>query len=284
MFVPDNLVRTAKHYFFETLSDQFSKSECKSMWNSILTTYFGWNPSQILLNANERFSESDLLRIRSVVKRLKVNEPFQYIIGKTYFADLQLKTDARALIPRPETEELVALAKAQGLSYSNIIDFCTGSACIALALKKAYPTAVVSAIDLSEGAIELAQENAQLNNLELQAIVQDIFAWQSTEQFDLIVSNPPYIPHKEAALMQENVLAHEPHMALFVADQTPLLFYEQLAQIAISNLQTKGLVVLEVHENLAQQTLALFDQAYFSRREIHRDLQGKERMILAQKA
>ena len=130
----------------------------------------------------------------------------------------------------------------------------------------------------------MAQENAQLNNLELQAIVQDIFAWQSTEQFDLIVSNPPYIPHKEAALMQENVLAHEPHMALFVADQTPLLFYEQLAQIAISNLQTKGLVVLEVHENLAQQTLALFDQAYFSRREIHRDLQGKERMILAQKA
>ena len=284
MFVPDNLVRTAKHYFFETLSDQFSKSECKTMWTSILTTYFGWTPSQILLNANERFSESDLLRIRSVVKRLQINEPFQYILGETYFADMLLKTDARALIPRPETEELVALVKAQGQSYSNIIDFCTGGGCIALALKKAYPTAVVSAIDLSDAAIELAQENAQLNKLEIQVMVQDIFDWQSIEQFDLIVSNPPYIPHKEAALMQENVLAHEPHMALFVADQTPLLFYEQLARLALSNLQSKGIIALEVHENLAQQTLALFDNKYFTRSEIHRDLQGKERMILAQKA
>jgi len=284
MFVPDNLVRTAKHYFFETLSDQFSKSECKTMWTSILTTYFGWTPSQILLNANERFSESDLLRIRSVVKRLQINEPFQYILGETYFADMLLKTDARALIPRPETEELVALVKAQGLSYSNIIDFCTGGGCIALALKKAYPIAVVSAIDLSDAAIELAQENAQRNKLEIQVMVQDIFDWQSIEQFDLIVSNPPYIPHKEAALMQENVLAHEPHMALFVADQTPLLFYEQLARLALSNLQSKGIIALEVHENLAQQTLALFDKKYFIRSEIYRDLQGKERMILAQKA
>lgn len=284
MFVPDNLVRTAKHYFFETLSDQFSKSECKTMWTSILTTYFGWTPSQILLNANERFSESDLLRIRSVVKRLQINEPFQYVLGETYFADMLLKTDTRALIPRPETEELVALVMAQGLSYSNIIDFCTGSACIALALKKAYPTAVVSAIDLSEAAIELAQENAHLNQLELQLDVQDLFEWASTTSYDLMISNPPYIPQKEAALMQENVLAHEPHMALFVPDQTPLLFYEQLAQIALSNLQKKGLMVLEVHENLAQQTLSLFAPEYFSRREIHRDLQGKERMILAQKA
>jgi release factor glutamine methyltransferase len=284
MFVSDNFLKTAQLYFHEQLQGVYSQMACKQMWQQILEKRFAWTPTDLLLKQQERLSESDLLYIRSFVKRLQNNEPFQYILGETYFADILLKTDARALIPRPETEELVALVKAQGNSYSNIIDFCTGSACIALALKKAYPTAVVSAIDLSEAAIELARENAQLNQLELQLMVLDIFAWQSTEQFDLIVSNPPYIPQKEAALMQKNVLEHEPHMALFVSDQTPLLFYEQLVRLAVSNLQAKGIIALEVHENLAQQTLALFDKKYFTRSEIHRDLQGKERMILAQKA
>lgn len=284
MFVSDNLLRTAQGYFNEQLQGLYSEMACKQMWQQILEKRFSWTPTDLLLKQQERLSESDLLYIRSFVKRLQANEPFQYIIGETYFFDLRLKTDARALIPRPETEELVVLAKAQGFTYSKIIDFCTGSACIALALKKTYPAAQVSALDLSEGAIELALENAQLNNLEIQATVQDIFAWKSAEQFDLIVSNPPYIPQSETVLMQANVLDHEPHMALFVPDQTPLLFYEQLAQIAFSNLQPNGIMVLEVHENLAQQTLSLFTPLQFSRREIHRDLQGKERMILVQKA
>ena len=284
MFVSDNLLKTAQLYFHEQLQGLYSQMACKQMWQQILEKRFDWTPTDLLLKQQERLSESDLLYIRSFVKRLQANEPFQYILGETYFADMLLKTDARALIPRPETEELVALAQAQGNTYSKIIDFCTGSACIALALKKAYPAAQVSALDLSEGAIELARENAQLNNLEIHAIVQDIFAWQSAELFDLIVSNPPYIPQKETDLMQANVLEHEPHMALFVPDQTPLLFYEQLARLALSNLQSKGIIALEVHENLAQQTLSLFAPEHFSRREIHRDLQGKERMILAQKA
>ncbi|MFM6946084.1 MAG: peptide chain release factor N(5)-glutamine methyltransferase [Flavobacteriales bacterium] len=284
MFVADNRVSSAKSYFFEQLSDAFTNSECKSMWTTVLRVYFGWSSSDILLKSDERFSESDLLRIRSVVKRLQANEPFQYIIGEVYFADVLLKIDARALIPRPETEELVALVQKQGLKFGSIIDFCTGSGCIALALKKYYPTAHVSALDLSQGAIELAIENAKLNKLELQAMVQDIFTWKSPEQFDLIVSNPPYIPQQEAAQMQQNVLAHEPHMALFVEDQTPLIFYERLAQLAVSNLQTNGIMALEVHENLAQQTLHLFEADLFKRREIHCDLQGKERMILVQKA
>jgi release factor glutamine methyltransferase len=284
MFVSDNLLKTAQGYFNEQLQGLYSEMACKQMWQQILEKRFDWTPTDLLLKQQERLSESDLLYIRSFVKRLQANEPFQYIIGETYFADLRLKTDARALIPRPETEELVALAKAQGFTYSKIIDFCTGTACIALALKKSYPAAQVSALDLSEGAIELARENAQLNNLEIQAIVQDIFAWQSAEQFDLIVSNPPYIPQNETVLMQANVLEHEPHMALFVPDQTPLLFYERLAQIALSNLQSSGIMVLEVHENLAQQSLSLFAAEHFSRKEIHRDLQGKERMILVQKA
>lgn len=173
MFVSDNLLRTAQGYFNEQLQGLYSEMACKQMWQQILEKRFSWTPTDLLLKQQERLSESDLLYIRSFVKRLQANEPFQYIIGETYFFNLRLKTDARALIPRPETEELVVLAKAQGFTYSKIIDFCTGSACIALALKKTYPAAQVSALDLSEGAIELALENAQLNNLEIQATVQD---------------------------------------------------------------------------------------------------------------
>lgn len=283
MFVPDNLVRTAKHYFFETLSDQFSKSECKSMWTSILTTYFGWTPSQILLNANERFSESDLLRIRSVVKRLQVNEPFQYIIGEVYFADLNLLIDPSALIPRPETEELVAKILALKQPFRSILDICTGSGCIALALKNKFPSAKVLGFDLSAAAIALAQKNAQHTNLEVDFDTADVMTWTSNQSFDLIVSNPPYILAQEAEAMAPNVLDFEPHLALFVPDHDPLLFYKRIIAVALNNLQSGGFIALEIHENLAVQTMKLLHVKEFKNQGIYRDLQGKDRMILAQK-
>ena len=277
-------IKEYKINFIKSLLPFYDEMEAESFFYLLLENKHQLRRIDLALDVDSVFSENEILNWNAILEKLKIQIPIQYIIGTTHFYGLEFIVDENVLIPRPETEELVALVKAQGLSYSNIIDFCTGGGCIALALKKAYPIAVVSAIDLSDAAIELAQENAQLNKLEIQVMVQDIFDWQSIEQFDLIVSNPPYIPHKEAALMQENVLAHEPHMALFVADQTPLLFYEQLARLALSNLQSKGIIALEVHENLAQQTLALFDKKYFIRSEIYRDLQGKERMILAQKA
>jgi release factor glutamine methyltransferase len=284
MFVADNRASSAKQYFFESLADLFSNSECKSMWSTVLSTYFGWTPSDILLKRDERFSESDLLRIRSVVKRLQTNEPFQYIMGEVYFADLHLKIDQRALIPRPETEELIALILELGLPFGSILDLCTGSGCIALALQNRFPNAQVVGLDLSPEAIALARENALQTKLDVAFVIEDILTWQAAQTFDLLVSNPPYIPEQEAQLMAANVLDFEPHMALFVPDHDPLLFYKRIVAIAHASLQSGGYLALEIHEDLSAQTLALLQTAAFENPRIYRDLQGKERMILAQKA
>lgn len=284
MFVADNQLSTAKAYFNEQLSAQFSASECKQMWQQILYKRLRWTPTELLLKQDERLSESDLLYIRSFVKRLQTHEPFQHILGEVFFSDLVLKSDARALVPRPETEELIALIQKQSQDFSQIVDVCTGSGCIALALKSKFPNANVLGLDLSREAIALATENASFTNLDVDFQVIDVFEWQPTQNFDLLVSNPPYIPEAEKAHMQANVLHYEPHLALFVPDQAPLLFYERLQVLAKNHLAKGGWLALEIHEDFATSTKALFETPDFINLEIYRDLQGKNRMLLAQKA
>jgi release factor glutamine methyltransferase len=284
MFVADNRLATAKKYFFNELASLFSPSECKQMWQVLLEKRFDWSPVEQMLQLEARVSESDLLYFRSAVKRMQANEPFQYVVGDTLFAGLQIKTDQRALIPRPETEELVALISNLGLAFESILDLCTGSGCIALALKMQFPNAKVRGLDLSADAIALAQENALLNGLNLEFEVADVLQWKADQTFDLIVSNPPYIPNLEKTQMQANVLDFEPHMALFVPDNDPLLFYRQISLIAHEALNSEAYLALEIHEKFALETKALLAAIGFKNVTIHRDLQGKERMILAQKA
>jgi release factor glutamine methyltransferase len=284
MFVADNLLATAKKYFFNELGSAFSPSECKQMWLVLLEKRFGWSPAEQMLQMETRVSESDLLYFRSAVKRLHAQEPFQFVVGDTLFAGLVLKTDQRALIPRPETEELIELISKQDREFSSILDLCTGTGCIALALQNEFPNAKVRGLDLSSDAIALAQENALQTQLNVAFEVADVFHWKSNATFDLIVSNPPYIPSQEKAQMQPNVLNFEPHMALFVPDNDPLVFYKQIIEIAQNCLLAEGFIALEIHENFALETQALIEGAQFKNVQIHRDLQGKQRMILAQKA
>lgn len=284
MFVADNLLATAKKYFFNELASAFSPSECKQMWLVLLEKRFGWSPAEQMLQMETRVSESDLLYFRSAVKRLQAQEPFQFVVGDTLFAGLVLKTDQRALIPRPETEELIDLISKQDKQFNAILDLCTGSGCIALALQKEFPNAKVRGLDLSLDAIALAQENALQTQLDVAFEVADVFHWKPNATFDLIVSNPPYIPNQEKAQMQPNVLDFEPHMALFVPNNDPLLFYKHILQIAQNSLVAEGFLALEIHENFALETAGLFDERFFKNVRIHRDLQGKQRMILAQKA
>jgi release factor glutamine methyltransferase len=284
MFVADNLLATAKKYFFNELASAFSQNECKQMWLVLLEKRFGWSPAEQMLQIETRVSESDLLYFRSAVKRLQAQEPFQFVVGDTLFAGLVLKTDQRALIPRPETEELVDLIVKLNTSFSSILDLCTGSGCIALALQKEFPNAKVRGLDLSLDAIALAQENALQTKLEVEFEVADVLHWMPSTAFDLIVSNPPYIPNQEKAQMQPNVLDFEPHMALFVPNNDPLLFYKRIIQIAQNSLAFDGFLALEIHENFALETQDLFEGLQFKNLQIHLDLQGKQRMILAQKA
>lgn len=246
------------------------------------------NPTDYLLSDEQLLSESDLLYFRSIVKRLQANEPFQHIIGYTTFFGLKIKTDHRALIPRPETEELVEwILKI----YSNdqelkLLDLCTGTGCIALALKSDRPVWSIEACDLSEEALGLARENSELNDLNVSLIKMNVlnpedYKMLSSELYDCWVSNPPYIPEQEREGMNENVTRYEPGMALFVPDNDPLLFYRSIAEQGKKFLKKGGHLFFEIHENYGNETKELLESLGYSGVVLKTDLQGKERMIKA---
>lgn len=289
MFVSENTISAAKKYFFDRLEAIFSPSEMKSMWTQIICKRMNWTPTELLLKQHERLSESDLLFVRSFVKGLLQQEPFQYLLGETSFFGLTILCDSRALIPRPETEELVDWVRSSVKNPTEILDLCTGSGCIALALKSMFPTANVSAIDLSKDALDLAQENARNLALTLQFYQQDVLKLDvdfthEFPEFDVIISNPPYIPNQERVTMSAHVLQHEPEMALFVEDADPILFYKKILDFADLNLKSDRLLFFELHESFGQQVKSYAESKSFKEIEIREDLQGKARMMKAQKA
>jgi release factor glutamine methyltransferase len=242
-----------------------------------------------MLNQNYRLSESELLLVRDFVKRLQNHEPLQYIMGYTQFCDLKILCDARALIPRPETEELVYKILEQNRSvYSDfsVLDLCTGSGCIALALKSACKEAHVFGVDLSQEALDLAESNAKALHLDVNWRKEDVLRISNEsplneQQWDIIVSNPPYIPEREKTKMESNVLDFEPHLALFVQNHEPIIFYESIIAFAVKALKSDGLLAFELHENLVQDVKLACSQNGFSYVEIFEDLQGKPRMLIA---
>jgi release factor glutamine methyltransferase len=282
MFVKDNTLNAAKAYFFERL-EGFSESELKSMWTEIICKRFNWSRADLLINTDFRLSESDLLYIRSYVKRLQENEPFQYIIGETEFFGLTIKCDKRALIPRPETEELVDWI-SENSNIEKVLDICSGSGCIALALKSIYKNATVFGVDISQEANELARENSQLNQLDVKFAIADALDlnasfWQTLSDIDVIVSNPPYIPESEQTEMSPNVVDFEPHIALFVENDSPIIFYQRIADLAIKKLKVGGFLYFELHHLYSKEVKSYLEQIGLQSIEIKKDLQGKNRMI-----
>ena len=286
MFVQTNSVQAVKAYFKERLHNQFSESELKAMLKVAICERLKLSSADYLLCDSNLLSESDLLYFRSIVKRLQDNEPFQYIVGQTEFFGLELKCDARALIPRPETEELVEWVLEVATPENTLIDFCTGSGCIALALKNQLTKATVYGTDVSKEALELSKENASSLNLDVIFIQHDALSDQLpstlTEQsIDIIVSNPPYIPEVDKQEMQANVMDFEPHLALFVENDNALIFYKAIASQATRLLIQNGLLFFEIHERLAVETKEAIEALGFVDVEIRKDLQGKDRMIKA---
>jgi release factor glutamine methyltransferase len=288
MFVSDNSLKSAKHYFDDRLQSHFSTSELKSMWTQIICKRLNWTSSDLLLNQNERLSESDLLYVRRFVKGLLAKEPFQYIIGETEFYGLTILCDSRALIPRPETEELVQWVIESVKEPKRIVDLCSGTGCISLALKSRFPTAHVQAIDFSDEALKLSEENAKKLKLDIEIIHENVLDFShafisNNANFDVIVSNPPYIPNKEKSMLSKHVIEHEPAMALFVEDSDPIIFYKEIIKFAEMNLQRGGLLFFELHESYGNEVLEFIQLFDFEEIEIRPDLQGKSRMMKAQK-
>ena len=284
MFVVDNQLKTAKNYFSEQLKNLFTSTEINSMWKEIICFRFNWNASDFILNTTFRLSESDLLFIRSYVHRLQNNEPFQYIHGTTTFFGLELKCDKRALIPRPETEELVAWTVEFG-PHKTIADLCTGSGCIALGLKSIFSESNVTGLDISTDALSLAKENSKLTNLDVEFIHADVLNINRDlldQKWDCIISNPPYIPSNERESIAENVLNFEPEISLFVGNDNPLIFYKAIVEYAKSNLSENGILFFEIHPDFSAEISDLLKLKGFINIELRKDLQGKNRMIKAQ--
>ena len=289
MFVQHNTVSSCLAYVKSRLDEQFSQTEIRQIQRQIFEKIFAWSASDLMLKQDNRLTESELLLVRDFVKRLQRNEPLQYIMGYTEFCDLKIHCDSRALIPRPETEELVY--KIEALFQSNsanpkILDLCTGSGCIALALKSKFVNADVYGVDFSQDALDLALLNSTYLNLPVTWLRGDALHLSDSIEvnqikYDIIVSNPPYIPEREKEMMSPNVLEFEPHLALFVENEKPIIFYQRIIEFAKTALQKDGLLAFELHENLAHEVRAACSQYGFSAVEIFEDLQGKQRMLVA---
>jgi release factor glutamine methyltransferase len=236
-----------------------------------------------------------LLRWESVLSELKKEKPIQYILGETEFYGLPFLVNENTLIPRPETEELVEwIIKSTKYEIQStklrILDIGTGSGCIAISLAKNFPNAEVSAIDVSEKALATAKKNAEINKVEVDFINVDILKindlvelptsnFQLPTQFDIIVSNPPYVRNLEKAEIKSNVLEYEPHLALFVEDTDALLFYRKIAQLAQQNLSENGKLFFEINQYLGKETVELLEDLGFKNIELKKDIYGNDRMI-----
>lgn len=260
----------------------FSEREIRNLFCLALEDVLGFNRALILSNQLGTFSEEQKDLLRQVLDRLKTGEPLQYIVGFTYFDDLKIHVAPGVLIPRPETEELVYwIWETTGKRELTMLDWCTGSGCIALALKNRNPESAVFAYDVSPEALAIAKENARQLNLDITLELNDALDPVFTGKVDLIVSNPPYIPWKEKQEMHQNVTEFEPDLALFVPNEDPLLFYRKIAGYAVKQLNPGGYLFFELHEHFASETKSMLEGMGFRNVEIREDLQGKNRMLKA---
>ena len=264
------------------LSSIYENDELNSIFNLISEEYLKIPRSKILLADEIDLDDEKQTLFLSSLERLKSHEPVQYVLGKTTFMDLEFKVNSSVLIPRPETEELVRLMLKEDLDGKEILDIGTGSGCIAISLAKNLPNVKVSALDISKDAIDVARENAEMNNVSIEFINADIFKYKSEKKYDVIVSNPPYVTESEKSLMKKNVLDFEPELALFVKDIEPLKFYTEIFNFSQNNLRDKGFLFFEIN-NKVEKTISdglILNNFNF---KIYSDHNGFKRCVFARK-
>ena len=290
--LPNNKVSTLKEFAIQRVGEVYEAREARNVVNELFRHYLNFSAADLVVKANDTVSESQMLLIYKAAKRIAQHEPLQYVLGSAYFFGMDLHVNSSVLIPRPETEELVRwiIETIKPNNHSvredqiapndySVLDIGTGSGAIALALKKAQPNWNVCGIDVSKEALQIAQRNSAELELEVEWKEVDILAENLPEgNWKCIVSNPPYITVSEGSEMRASVVQHEPHLALFVPENDPLLFYRRILELA-NNCETVNQVFFEIHENYAAETLALGEQFHW-KGELKKDLQGKSRMLL----
>jgi release factor glutamine methyltransferase len=282
-------IQEARQRMVFQLYDIYDNREAGNIADLVMENITGWKKIDRILNKQVPLSGHQLALFNQYTSELLSHRPVQYILQEAWFAGLKFYVDEHVLIPRPETEELVEwiiadLNASQPDGSFTLLDIGTGSGCIAIALKKKLRTAAVFACDLSPSALAVAGKNSTENSTSINLLELDFLdesQWQSLPHFDVIVSNPPYIPSHEQPSMNRNVVDFEPHLALFVQNDDPLIFYRKIAEFGNQRLTTKGKIYVEIHENLAEEVQQLFTSRGFRFVETKNDMQGKARMIKA---
>jgi len=278
------LLQDLKILLKQKLKTHFEAVELSSIIGMLIEEVSGWNRTQQIIHQNTAFNQAQVDQIEKYTEQLISGKPIQYILGKAWFMGQNFIVNENVLIPRPETEELVEWI----ISYANIknktlsiLDIGTGSGCISIALKMALPHCEVSALDISKEALKVAQLNANNLNVSIQWMEQNILDTVALENaYDIIVSNPPYIPIREKESMQKQVVNFEPSLALFVPDEDPLIFYRTIAKIAKQSLSKNGQLFFEIHYDQGNAILTLLNELNFHA-ELRQDSFGKDRMIRA---
>ena len=272
-----------RNYFKESIVNLYGEEETQSFFYLLAEAYLPISKAEIPLNLQRQLTDEELLLLKNALSRLQNEEPIQYILGKTEFYGLPFDVNPSVLIPRPETEELVDwIIKTDHSSHPTLLDIGAGSGCIAVSLAKNLPKATVFAMDISEKAIEVAKKNAIINQVSVAFIKENILEVnQLPQMFDIIVSNPPYVRENKKQLMQNNVVKNEPHLALFVPDADPLLFYKKIISLAKTHLKPGGNLYFEINEAYGKETVNLLINSGFMQVELKKDFYGKDRMIKA---
>ena len=289
------LLKNYKTTFLQELSLLYEEQEIESFFYIILEKLHGIKRIDLALNPQTVMDGAHLKQWKNIVSELKKQRPVQYILGETTFYGLSFLVNENTLIPRPETEELVELI-IESTNYElrntklKVLDIGTGSGCIAISLAKYLPTSEVFAIDVSEEALATAKKNAELNKVAIDFIstnILDVITLSAVagldKQFDIIVSNPPYVRNVEKAEIKPNVLEYEPHLALFVEDTDALLFYRKIAELAIKNLNPNGKLYFEINQYLGKETIKLLEDFGFRNVELKKDIYGNDRIISCEK-
>ncbi|WP_298897000.1 peptide chain release factor N(5)-glutamine methyltransferase [uncultured Psychroserpens sp.] len=272
--------------YHKELDAIYGKNEVDAFFNLAIDYYLKLDRVHLLMEPDYSITKIEEQPLFETLSQLKLEKPIQYILGETEFFGLPFKVNKYTLIPRPETEELVALILEDFKGRScKILDIGTGTGCIAISLAKHNEYASVSAVDISEDAIIIAKQNAEINTVDINFITDDILNSRHTESisgshdYDAIVSNPPYVRHMEKTEIKPNVLDHEPHLALFVDDENPLQFYKAICEFAQTHLKESGVLYFEINEYLGKEMVKLLTNFNFKDIELKQDLFGKDRMI-----
>ena len=265
----------------DALGRRYDAQELETIKRALCTELLGVSALAFYTKDTLSLTPDQEALLEDALKRLENGEPLQYVIGSTPFCGLTFKVDSRVLIPRPETAELVDWVAKDAGSKGSLLDVGTGSGCIAVSLAHRLPGWKVQGWDISEGALEVARENSRLNGAEVDFRKVDILTADPDYRFDVIVSNPPYVMESEKAQMEDTVLEFEPHLALFVSDTDPLLFYRAIAEFGHRTLNTGGRLYFEINPLLVEEMKEMLMGAGYREVEVRRDIFGKPRMIKA---